>query len=185
MKQAASPHRGRGRPTVGWPGEGTRTVIPAQAGIQAALGLLLWAWGPSGTVGSVLDSRLRGNDTLGLVRQETGRLLPSAKLLPNREANNPFVQPSSILRTTYPQMPPPKRITQRKAVCLGRGSPTGLSLRGCSENPLFAGCYHQPAASRLPKPPIKREYFGKAEGFGNGSGRRPAPNFGTASPPDL
>ena len=37
--------------------------------------------GQSGPLGYFLDSRLRGNDTLGLARQENGRLLHSAKML--------------------------------------------------------------------------------------------------------
>ena len=38
--------------------------------------------GQSGPLGYFLDSRLRGNDTLGLARPENGRLLHSAKMLP-------------------------------------------------------------------------------------------------------
>jgi len=38
--------------------------------------------GQSRTLEYFLDSRLRGNDTLGLARQENGRLLHSAKRLP-------------------------------------------------------------------------------------------------------
>jgi len=32
----------------------------------------------------MLDSRFRGNDTVGLARQETGRVLHSDKMLPAR-----------------------------------------------------------------------------------------------------
>ena len=47
--------------------------IPAQAGTQAIWSNMEFSY--------VLDSRLRGNDTLGLARQENGRLLHSAKML--------------------------------------------------------------------------------------------------------
>ena len=43
-------------------------------------------WGPDGQVGTLgyfLDSRLRGNDTLGLVRQKNGGLLHSANVFLN------------------------------------------------------------------------------------------------------
>ena len=47
--------------------------------------LCAYSWGPggpSGTLISFLDSRLRGNDTLGLARPGRGELLHSAKMLP-------------------------------------------------------------------------------------------------------
>jgi len=42
---------------------------------------------PVGLMGKLdLDSRLRGNDTLGLARLEKGRLLHSAKMLQKKKA---------------------------------------------------------------------------------------------------
>ena len=51
MKQHASPLAGEAGQPTGWPGEGDRSVIPAQAGIQAMYFFYF------------LDSRFRGNDT--------------------------------------------------------------------------------------------------------------------------
>ena len=56
-------------------------LVPAQAGIQA----YLRSGGNRGDMDFsyfyFLDSRLCGNDTLGLARQENGELLHSAKML--------------------------------------------------------------------------------------------------------
>jgi len=45
--------------------KGPYRVIPAQAGIQTPLYVLLFFAGQGGMLGYLLDSRLRGNDMLG------------------------------------------------------------------------------------------------------------------------
>ena len=52
---------------------GTRGVIPAQAGIQVVLYVLLCPAGQAGILGYLLDSRLRGNDMPGLAHWAVAR----------------------------------------------------------------------------------------------------------------